>query len=96
MFFSLICHTNSSEFQTENNLKLHSKEILFSKHLNNHSNKFQQTIKDLLQSYEQLKTEYAKQQANFHSQTKDIENQYQTIENHVEAIFENEMMKIVC
>ncbi len=84
-----------SEFEKENNLKLRSKQILFSKHLNNYSNKFQITIKQLIHTYQQLKSEIENEYSNFSNQTNQIENKYDKLKNHTEIIYENQIIETV-
>jgi hypothetical protein len=84
-----------SEFERENNLKLHSKQIIFSKHLNNYSHKFQTTMKELISTYEELKFEIENNKSQYHEQTNQIEEKYNTIQNHTEIIYENKMLETV-
>ncbi|CAF3625422.1 unnamed protein product [Rotaria sordida] len=85
--------TRINEFEAENNLKLSSKQLAFSKHLNNYSNKFQTLMKQLILTYEQLKTEIANNNCNFINQTNEIEEKYKTLQNHTEVIYENKMLE---
>lgn len=84
-----------SEFERENNLKLHSKQIIFSKHLNNYSHKFQTTMKELISTYEELKFEIENNKSQYHEQTNQIEEKYNAIQNHTEIIYENKMLETV-
>jgi len=84
-----------SEFERENNLKLHSKQIIFSKHLNNYSHKFQTTMKQLISTYEELKFEIENNKSQYHEQTNQIEEKYNAIQNHTEIIYENKMLETV-
>ncbi|CAF0802188.1 unnamed protein product [Rotaria sp. Silwood1] len=85
--------TRINEFEAENNLKLSSKQLAFSKHLNNYSNKFQTTMKQLILTYEQLKSEIADDDCNFFNQTNEIEEKYKILQNHTEVIYENKMIE---
>ncbi|CAF1282899.1 unnamed protein product [Rotaria magnacalcarata] len=85
--------TSINEFEAENNLKLSSKQIEFSQHLNNYSNKFQVTMKKLLLAYEQLKTEIANDDCDFFNEANAIEEKYTALQTHTEAIYENKMIE---
>ncbi|CAF5182007.1 unnamed protein product, partial [Rotaria magnacalcarata] len=87
--------TSINEFEAENNLKLSSKQIEFSQHLNNYSNKFQVTMKTLLLAYEQLKTEIANDDCDFFNEANAIEERYTALQTHTEAIYENKMIETV-
>lgn len=84
-----------SEFEKENNFKCHSKEIIFSKHLNNYSKKFQKNIQQLIHTYEQLKSEILNENSDFLNQTNQIQEKYNKLENHTEIIYENKMIEMV-
>ena len=84
-----------SEFETENDLKLRSKQITFSKHLNHYSSKFQIAIKQLNDIFEQLKSEIAFDHSNFSNQTTETDEKYSTLQNHTEIIYENKMIETV-
>jgi hypothetical protein len=95
-FYSLsLSFLSHSEYERENNLKLHSKQITFSKHLNNYSQKFQTTMKQLISTYEQLKFEITKNNSQYHEQTNEIQEKYNAIQNHTEIIYENKMLETV-
>lgn len=83
------------ELETENNLKLRSKQITFSKHLNHSSQKFQSTMKQLLSTYEELKTEIASEKFRFQDQTKEMQEKYDGIQNQTEVLYENQMLETV-
>lgn len=85
----------SSEFETENNLKLRSKEIAFSQQLHNYSKNFEVNIKQLFHAYEHLKTAVAKRQCQFLQDKERIEEQYANLEDSVAMICENEMIETV-
>ncbi|CAM4866513.1 unnamed protein product [Rotaria socialis] len=85
--------TSINEFEAENNLKLSSKQIEFSQHLNNYSNNFQVTMKKLLLTYEQLKTEIANDDCDFFNEANAIEERYTALQTHTEAIYENKMIE---
>ncbi|CAF2719161.1 unnamed protein product [Rotaria sp. Silwood2] len=85
--------TRINEFEAENNLKLSSKQLAFSKHLNNYSNKFQTMMKQLIHTYEQLKNEIANDNCNYFNQTNEIEEKYKILQNHTEVIYENKMIE---
>jgi len=94
-FYFLFYLSFFSEFETENNLKFRSKQITFSKHLNNYSNKFQITMKQLIHTYQQLKSEIENENSYFSNQTNQIQEKYDQLQNHTEIIYENQMIETV-
>ena len=52
-------------------------------------------MKQLITTYEALKSEIAKNNSLYHEQTNAIEEKYDAIQNHTEVIYENQMLETV-
>ncbi|CAF1163644.1 unnamed protein product, partial [Didymodactylos carnosus] len=78
-----------NEVQTENDLRLRSKQIQFSKHLNYYQNHFETQMKQLYHQYEKLKSETQDNICKYNEDGKQLRQQYETIEAHAEAVYEN-------
>ncbi len=63
--------------------------------MNDYSNKFQITMKQLIRTYEQLKSEIANDNCQFSNQTNEIKEKYDALQNHTEVIYENKMIETV-
>ncbi|UJR25802.1 hypothetical protein I4U23_007152 [Adineta vaga] len=84
-----------NELETEKNLKLRSKHIVFSNNLNAYFIQFQTTMKQHLLEYEQLKSEIINEHDEFLQQTNTIQQEYDALQMHSEVIYENQMIEML-
>ncbi|CAF0856299.1 unnamed protein product [Adineta ricciae] len=84
-----------NEFDTENNLKLRTKQIAFSNELTAHSTQFQTAMKQLLDEYQQLKLDISNEHAEFAKRKNDIDEKYDILQTHSEVIYENQMIDLL-
>ena len=52
-------------------------------------------MKQLIATYEELKSEIAKNDSQYHKQTNEIQEKYNAIQYHTEIIYENKMLETV-
>ena len=52
-------------------------------------------MKELLSTYETLKSEITNENDRFHAQTNVLQDKYHAIQNHTEIIYEHQMMEMV-